>query len=144
MKTRGAVESWLYSLINLGARSELVVSAMPGRFTPNKRPDTHCVGGWLGTSARLATSTAEVRNTQHVSQYRGPIRIPARWYNNSARTYCTYNTSQRTTRQSAQPYQHPHHPATNKPRKQPGREYNQRTTGPSTSHKTVSTPLKIK
>jgi len=53
MKTRGGVESYLYSLINLGARSELVVSAMPGRFTTNKKPDTHRVGGWLDTSARV-------------------------------------------------------------------------------------------
>lgn len=30
-----------------------MVSAKPGRFTPNKRPNTHCVGSWLGTSARV-------------------------------------------------------------------------------------------
>ena len=25
----------------------------PGRFTPRERPDTHCIGGWVGPRAGL-------------------------------------------------------------------------------------------
>ena len=25
----------------------------PGRFTPGKKPDTHCIGGWLGPKSSL-------------------------------------------------------------------------------------------
>ena len=25
----------------------------PGRFTPGKRPDTHCIGGWLDPKGSL-------------------------------------------------------------------------------------------
>jgi len=33
---------------NLGARWGWVVNVTPGRFTPGERPDTHCIGGWVG------------------------------------------------------------------------------------------------
>ena len=37
-----------------------------------------CLLRGRGRCSRPAISTAEVRNTQHVSQYHRPIRIPAR------------------------------------------------------------------
>ena len=33
-------------IVNLGCRLGWIDNATPGRFTPVKRPVTHCIGGW--------------------------------------------------------------------------------------------------
>jgi hypothetical protein len=46
---------WLLHLLNIGVRTEWVVSITPRpRFTPGERaPGTHCAGGWVGPRAGL-------------------------------------------------------------------------------------------
>ena len=53
----------------------------PGRSTPGKRPDTHCIGGWVGPRAglmdaeNLAPPGFDPRTVQPVtSRYTGPFR----------------------------------------------------------------------
>ena len=41
----GGVEVWLYSFFNLGVRWGGWSTSRPGRFTPQERPGTHCMGG---------------------------------------------------------------------------------------------------
>ena len=50
-KTRGGVKVSLYSFFNLDARWGGWSTSRPGRFTPRKRPGTHCTGGWVGPRA---------------------------------------------------------------------------------------------
>jgi hypothetical protein len=40
-------------IFNLGTRRERVVSATAWPLYSRKRPDTHCIGGWVGTRAGL-------------------------------------------------------------------------------------------
>jgi hypothetical protein len=49
---RGDNSIALYSLY-LGARRRWVVSTTPRPLYPQKRPGTHCTGGWVGPRAGL-------------------------------------------------------------------------------------------
>jgi hypothetical protein len=42
--------------LNLGARGGWVVYATPWPLYPRERPDTHCIGGWMGLRAGLDRS----------------------------------------------------------------------------------------
>ena len=49
---------------NLGARSGWVVNATPRPPYPRERPDTHCIGGWVGPRVGLdgcGKSRSEIR-----------------------------------------------------------------------------------
>jgi len=52
-KTHRGVEVYLQSFFNFGARSVWVVNAAPWPLYPLERPDTHCIGGWVGPRAGL-------------------------------------------------------------------------------------------
>jgi hypothetical protein len=52
-KAKRGSRDMLYSLFNLGARWGMVVNATPRPLYPRERPDTHCIGGWLGIRAGL-------------------------------------------------------------------------------------------
>ena len=48
MKVQRGVEVWLYSFFNLGTRWGWVPNGTPRPlYPPDKRPGTHCVGGWV-------------------------------------------------------------------------------------------------
>ena len=52
-KAQGKVKVQLYSFFNLGARLGWVVNAATQTLYPRERPDTHCVGCWVGPRAGL-------------------------------------------------------------------------------------------
>jgi hypothetical protein len=53
MKAQRGSSGTAVLFMKLGARWGWVVNAMPRSFYPQERPDTHRIGGWVGTRAGL-------------------------------------------------------------------------------------------
>jgi len=110
------------------------------------QPLTDCMlCEWIGypycrlyySLCRLTTSTAEVRSTQHKSQYRGPIRkrISAQWYKQQRKDIVNiqYITTYYKTVRTAIPTSTPYFDKKTQ-KKQPGQEHIKAPTSAKTIH----------